>query len=210
MVVVKYWFHIASISLVFSLQTFAAKADDDAALQLSQHLQATNDLVAVFSQTSFDEAGRQVDFAQGELALAKPNVRWEVSEPFPQTILLTGDDLRIFDPDLEQVTQRNVSDTWGQVPLALLTRADADISALFNVQKIPDSMAVIYDLTPKQAQAGFERINIAFLDGVLQHITVEDPFGQRTHIEFKAHISSQIEPQKFELDVPEGTEFIQG
>lgn len=209
MAVVKYWFLTASISCVL-LGTAHAEAVDD----LTEALRSADNLVAVFVQTNYDETGRQVDWNRGEMTLAKPNVRWEVFEPFPQTILLTGMNLQIYDPDLEQVTQRDIGDEWGQVPLTLLTRNDVDLDTLFEVREQPQAegshLSRTFVLTSLGQEKAFEQIEVTFADGHLQRIVVADPFGQQTHVDFQAHIQQTIVPERFELQAPPGTDFVEG
>ena len=106
MVVVKYWFLIAT-SLFACQFTFAS--DEDA---LAELFAGFDQVQTDFDQTIADGFGRILETSSGSLSISKPSARWEVVQPYPQVILLNDKDLKIYDPDLEQVTERDLSDSW--------------------------------------------------------------------------------------------------
>src|SRR5690606_27744491 len=55
------------------------------------------------------------------VALSAPRMfRWEYEQPFPQLIVADGNDVWVYDPDLEQVTVRPQGREEQQSPLAVL------------------------------------------------------------------------------------------
>ena len=103
-------------------------------LQLEARLLATNGVIANFTQQISNAQGYVVEQASGTLHVAKPNFRWEVLDPFPQIILARGNDLEIYDPDLEQVTTKSLEGGIDEAPLALLTQAELNLPELFEVE----------------------------------------------------------------------------
>ena len=85
-----------------------------------------------FDQTIADGYGRILETSSGSLSISKPSARWEVIQPYPQIIVLNDKDLQIYDPDLEQVTERDLSDGWEEVPLALLLGSGTEIGEHFH------------------------------------------------------------------------------
>ena len=206
MVVVKFLFRIANLSWALLLSA-GAVADD--LTKLNGYLSQMDGVVSSFVQTISDPSGTVVERSVGQLHLQKPQVRWEVSEPFPQVILLGHErDLRIYDPDLEQVTERLLGEDWAQVPLALLTQSDLDLSGRFDVRLVSTGL---FELTPTAPQALFQKVLLSFDGAALKGIRITDQGGQITLIEFEHFLANQVIPaEKFELTLPPGTEIVRG
>lgn len=209
MAVVKSWFLIA-ISCTVLLAPYVATSQtrqDQAVLALQAELAKLNNVVADFDQQITNTQGYLTESSRGKLYLSKPKFRWEVFTPFPQVILAKGDRIEIYDPDLEQVTQRALGDAVHEAPLALLTRADLQLEEYFSVFAVADS----YTLVPLSDEALFDRLEIAFVDGVLSQLTIHDHAGQQTLIRFSHYRAEQVlQSDVFELDYPDGTDFVRG
>ena len=212
----KFWFRtgiksLLLIALAGSSLTFAAPADD-----LGRLLLATDGVITEFEQTVTDVHGRLLEKSHGDLHISKPLVLWRVQSPFPQTILLRETSLQIYDPDLEQVTERDFGEEWSQVPLAVLTRANVDLSQAFSVTAGTNdsselNAAGFFVLRPLSQEALFEEITMRFVDQRLESLSILDPTGQVTLVELKNYRSGQvIQSDVFELKVPAGTEFVKG
>ncbi len=225
MAVVKFWSQIA-ISLLLAWagagNVFAAgaegadgvdSADSDAntaAVTLEARLLATNGVVANFTQQVSNAQGYVIEQASGTLHVAKPNFRWEVLDPFPQIILARGNELEVYDPDLEQVTTKNLDGTIDQAPLALLTQADLDLAEHFEVeeQRFEQQRFV---LRPRSPDALFDRMELVFLGDALLTLAIYDHTGQQTLIRFTEYrVDQVIQSDVFELEYPPGTDVVRG
>ena len=205
----KSWFPIG-ISLLLWVAT--ALGATDASVALKARLDGIDGVVARFEQQITDTQGFIVEESRGTLHLAKPRFRWEVQSPFPQIILADGDAVEIYDPDLEQVTQRELSGAAHEAPLALLTRADLLLDDHFLVRvQAPESGVERYTLTPLSADALFGTMELVFRGSILDAMTIRDHSGQQTLIRFADYQARQvIQSSVFELEYPPGTDFVRG
>ncbi len=208
MVVVKFW-----CLLGISLSFFAASAQAASPeASLSARLAGLDGIQTAFEQRITNALGFLVEESAGTLHLKKPNFRWDVSEPFPQIILARGEAVQIYDPDLEQVTERSIGDALDRTPLALLTSETLDLTAHFRVEDAPSADELErYVLYPIAVDALFERIELVFDDARLAVLAIIDHSGQQTLIRFSEYPAQQvIQSDVFELEYPPGTDFVRG
>jgi len=208
---VKFWFPIA-ISALLSVVCHPALRADAAADELQARLVGLDGVIAAFTQQITDSKGYIVEEATGMLHLAKPRFRWEVKAPFAQIILADGNQVQIYDPDLEQVTERNIDGAIDQAPLALLTRSELTLEDHFMVDEPAiDGAYSRYVLRPISSDALFERLELVFKQQQLDTLAIYDHAGQQTLIRFTDYAHTQvIQSSMFELDYPPGTDFVRG
>lgn len=169
-------------SLLFlSNAVFAA----DARARLEAFANGLNALSGEFTQTTSDANGNLQEASQGTLALAAPRqFRWQYQEPFPQLIVADGNNVWIFDEDLEQVTVRNQSSEESQSPLTVLV----DLSQLdrdYVVKALPDRDGLAWlELTSRADEPPFKRVEIGFDAHGPTHMRLEDLLGNRTEWTF--------------------------
>ena len=95
-----------------------------------------------------DLAGELLEESKGYVRLQRPDFKWVVASPYPQTIVTAGDRIQIYDPDLEQVTIRPLDDALGDTPVALLTRDDVVLGEDFAVARITEDDGERYLVGP--------------------------------------------------------------
>lgn len=193
----KYWF-LAVISLAGS----AAWAD--AREELNERLAAMEYLAADFTQRVQGARGEVIEQSRGIVRLLRPQFRWEVIEPYPQVIVTEDGQLKIYDPDLEQVTVRPLDEALVGTPLALLTQDTVELGADYAIEQLsPDS----FRLHPVGIDALFDEIVLEFGSQGLQGMVIRDHLGQSTDIRFDNFAErSMIQSSDFTLDVPPGTD----
>ena len=114
--------------------TMPAFAADGARADLDRFSENVQNLSANFEQQVFDDTGTALDAASGTLALARPNrFRWDYLEPEEQRIVADGDNIWIYDVELEQVSVRPQSFDEQQSPLAVLLDV-ASLDQQFNTE----------------------------------------------------------------------------
>ena len=222
MVVVKYWSLTAISAGLLCASVWAQtpdRVDNSATAALQTKLVQLDGVIASFEQRVTNAQGYLVEEASGTLHLAKPRFRWEVSDPFPQIIIADRDEVEIFDPDLEQVTQRTLGNSMHEAPLALLTQTDLALEQHFLVEDLSaftaaedeNSKHARYVLRPRSSEALFERIEITFIRDALSTLVIYDHAGQQTLIRFADYRAQQvIQSSMFELEYPPGTDFVRG
>lgn len=217
MEVVKSWFPIAirvaikfSICVVLVLAQSLAVASSPgelARMALQERLALLDNVIADFEQQMINAQGYLTESSKGTLYLAKPKFRWEVFAPFPQIIIADNERIEIYDPDLEQVTQRTLSDALHEAPLALLTQSDLRLEGYFSVYANGETFVLL----PNSDEALFDRLEITFVDDQLSALDIHDHTGQQTLIRFSNYRAQQVlQSDLFELDYPDGTDFVRG
>ncbi|NKB97805.1 MAG: outer membrane lipoprotein chaperone LolA [Pseudomonadales bacterium] len=217
MVVVKSWFQrgIKKLSLSFLIALLAsvpAWADDQDDSSLVDYLSGMDNVSADFDQTISDVFGRIVEVSSGTVAIQKPRARWETTSPYPQVLLLNDKALEVYDPDLEQVTQRDISEGWEQVPLALLIGDAGDIGQHFTIEReLYEEDLAVFTLTPNSPNAVFEFVELTIQKNKLTRITIRDQGAQETVVSLRNYQSDVVlESDLFKLDLPPHTDVIRG
>lgn len=193
----KYWF-LAAISLAGS----AAWAD--AREELNARLAAMEYLAADFTQQVHGPRGEVIEQSRGIVRLLRPQFRWEVIDPYPQVIVTEDGQLKIYDPDLEQVTVRPLDEALVDTPLALLTQDAVELGADYAIEQLSPNSFLLH---PSGIDALFDEIVLEFGSQGLQAMVIRDHLGQSTDIRFDNFGErSMIQSSDFTLDVPPGTD----
>ncbi len=188
----------------------AAVWDDEAAL--SARLASLDSFAATFTQAIAGIRGQILEESTGYVLLARPNFKWVVNDPYPQVITTEGDLLKVYDPDLEQLSIRPLSDALTDTPISLLTSAEVDLGGHFNVIRLPMEADGIdsFVVSPKSEESLFAEIRLTFSPAGLDALGIVDHLGQFTEIRFQVDPDRVIQSADFELEVPPGTDVIGG
>jgi outer membrane lipoprotein carrier protein len=204
------WGCIGWLLLVLpALVTGAAEPDPSepspGEVQLREFLHDLKTLRADFIQTVFHLQSGQEKVSSGVVYLARPNrFRWEYKNP-DQLIVADGDTVWLYDPELKQVSHRGQKAALRGTPAQLLVDVEL-FDRLFEISSHGRSSSVDWvGLKPRQADAEFVRIRVAFSDGAIFAMDMEDQFGQRTLIEFaRVERNPKLDPQLFTYKPPSG------
>ena len=193
------------IFILFALGGACALAWSDAREELSLRLTNLGHLAADFTQRLEDAEGRLIEQSTGWVRLQPPNFRWEVTKPHAQVLVATADELKVYDPDLEQMTVRPLTDGLQDTPLALLTQDKLILGENYAVARLDDNR---FSVRPRSPEALFDKLTLTFDEpGGLVGLAILDHLGQRTTIRFhRFQEASVIQSADFQLDVPPGTD----
>jgi outer membrane lipoprotein carrier protein len=192
--------------LLISNGAFAA----DARARLEAFAQGLDALSGEFSQTTIDANGGVQEESRGTLALAAPRqFRWQYAEPFPQLIVADGNNVWIFDQDLDQVTVRNQSSEESQSPLTVLV----DLSQLdrdYVVHNLADRAGLAWlAMRSREKEPSFRSIEIGFDAEAPVQMVLEDLLGNRTEWKFaKWQRNPKLAADTFRFTPPEGVDVI--
>ena len=195
------------ILLAFS----AAASAETGAEKLEQLLQGYEQFSTKFQQVTLADNGREAQKTEGTLQLAKPNrFRWETQMPFPQEIVSDGKYIWIYDPDLEQVTQRAADSQQGSAPALILNGQIGQLQKTYKIRLVEDTGSEqIFDLTPITEQHSFSQIRLAFADNVISELMLEDALGQRTSVVFyEQQLNPGLDAETFYFRVPADADLI--
>lgn len=160
-------------------------------------------------QVTNDDQGVGQD-SSGQVWIQRPGLfRWHYQQPFEQELIADGRNLWTYDPDLEQVTVKPVTEVLSDSPAMLLsgTRALGD---LFDISPMPSVAGIDwFRLEPKSNDGTVEQIQLGFDGAELRLMQVLDGFGNRTRLEFDAiKRNGELAPDLFAFTPPPGTDVI--
>lgn len=207
--IMKKIIYLAIAALFFHTQVFA----EEAKTTLENYLNAIKTFEAEFEQSLISDANGIQEVSKGKFYLSRPGkFRWEYSEPYEQSIIADGENIWIYDKDLEQVTVREMTEILADSP-ALLLSNEVAISKEFIVTQMPATDAKKgqewFILKPKNQDKQYADIRLAFADANLKEMELRDNFGQLTWITFTDQKrNSPIDQKLFDFTPPEGVDVL--
>lgn len=179
--------------------------------RLARRLDGLSVYAAHFSQDVFGARGEVLERAEGRVLLQRPDFKWVVEDPYPQVIVTEGDTLKIYDPDLEQLTIRPLDEALADTPISLLTRDGVSIGERFHIGRIADEQGETYIIEPTSEATLYREIRLHFDSVSLTGLDILDHMGQRTEIRFSADPGvTVLDSDDFDLEIPPGTDVIRG
>ena len=177
---------------------------------LEAFLEGLETFAADFEQRLTDESGAELEISRGRLRLRRPAMFfWSYREPYAQTIVSDGATLWIYDEDLAQLIIKDAPDSVADAP-ALLFSGDEDLADHYEmVERQGDSGLRWLELTPKDPEAQYSGLRLAFSAGALRGLTLSDSLGQNTLILLhKTERNPPLAPELFRFSPPEGVDLI--
>lgn len=200
---------LVGVSICF----FVATAKADAVATLKRFLTETTSFSSPFSLSVWSESRRKATQSNGHLALQKPGkFRWEVDQPYPQLIVCNGEKVWIYDPDLEQVSIKQMDQALGTSPVALLSGTVDEILKHFTLHETEKKDGLEWvEVTPKTPESGIFRILMGFTEkGILKTMRFFDNFGQITTIRFHdPKRNTKIPAPQFQFTPKEGVQVLE-
>jgi chaperone LolA len=178
--------------------------------QLRSFLSSTRTLEASFSQTVSQGAGKPPQTAGGTMAISRPGkFNWAYTKPYAQRVVGDGQKLWMFDPDLNQVTVKQLDAALGQSPAALLADRN-DLEHRYTLANLPDRDGLAWvEAKPKSRDNSFERVRIGFKDGLPAAMELNDNFGQQTTIRFSnTRRNTTLPASLFSFTPPKGADVV--
>ncbi len=209
---------LPALVLALMLPALASGTDavdaGDAAMpaELVAFFDGIDSIEGAFRQIQFDAAGNVVETSEGELAISRPDrFRWRYDSPYEQIIVADGKRLWLYDVDLEQVTVREQGESIRNSPAMLLGGDAAALDAFRFVGTYTDGGQDWLRLEPVQPESDFRGVSLAFADGALLMMELEDPLSQTTRVEFSGlRFNEDLDPALFEFEIPAGVDVVGG
>lgn len=179
---------------------------------LDRFLTQTKTMSANFKQTLKASDGRLLQESSGEFYLQRPGkFRWNYTEPYPQEIVSDGDNVWIFDIDLEQVTVQKQGAGQNNTPMALLQNRQSLEDAFEIHERGSDSGLHRIELLNKKDDSDFDRVMVGLDEKGLRFLQLHDQFEQTTYIYFTELKSNpELDAGLFEFIPPEGVDVFGG
>jgi outer membrane lipoprotein carrier protein len=151
--------------------------------------------------------------SSGSFEFQRPGrFRFEYTKPFEQTIVADGQNLWLYDVDLNQVTARKQQDALGSTPAALIA-SGTDLKALsevFDLKAAPamDGLEWV-DARPKAKDGQLQTVRVGFRQGQLAVLEILDSLGQKSVLSFAQwQGNAAIKPERFRFQPPAGADVI--
>jgi chaperone LolA len=174
---------------------------------------ASKTATARFEQQVLDRGGKVVERASGTFTFQRPGkFRWTYEKPHEQVLVGDGVKLWIYDPDLKQVTVKQIGRAISSTPAALLAGKD-DITALFTLRDAgvgaQDGLSWI-EATPKTQDTGFERVRLGLKGKSLAAMELFDQLGGHTKLTFSdLRTNVAVAPETFRFSPPKGADVLE-
>lgn len=182
---------------------------------LINFLSNTKTLKADFTHEQTDSNGKIITFF-GQMVFRRPDrLRWDVKKPYPQLQLLRGKEFLLYDPDLNQVTVREVDDSLFDSPAGLLFSSGPGAKKLleerYSLISAPDKDNMKWVLArPKKLSDENPTIELGVnSNGHLTELISIDVFGRSSRIRLK-NISwnKVVKDFVFVPVIPSGVEYL--
>ncbi len=140
---------------------------------------------ADFEQRLLDSSGEVLETSKGTVQLRRPGMfSWLYREPYTQKIISDGKTLWIYEEDLEQVTISDASAAVQDTP-ALIFSGHYDIAEHYVINELENDAEYVWlELTPRNLEAQYRALRLAFSDNELSGMILFDSLGQTLLITF--------------------------
>ena len=196
--------------LILLTLLLASAAHADAVERFKTFVRSTQSARADFEQKVHGRDGRVTQESSGSFVFQRPGrFRWTYAKPVDQLIVGDGERVWIYDRDLNQVTVRKLSRALGSTPAALLAGA-SEVEAAFELRDagLRDGLEWL-EATPKEREAGFERVRMGFGASGLQAMELVDHFGHTTVLRFSnLQRNPKVDPAEFRFEPPNGADVL--
>lgn len=197
---------VAGLIWIISWPALSAKAD---LADLNQFVQNLQTYSARFDQVQPDEALFQHNRSSGYFVMQRPGqLRWVYETSEPQQIVSDGQNVWVYDEELDQVTVQALDQVEADFPLSWLIYQQP-LSERFDIL-VGDLKSGVswYNLKPKQGTF-FQSLEVAIKDGKLVQIWMYQNIDNVTKITFH-HIAQNepVESEQFQFIPPKGVDVI--
>lgn len=197
---------VLAMTLAMPLSALASEGAE----RLTRILEPLETYEASFQQQILDASGERLQEANGRMWLSRPGkFRWEVDAPYQQEVISDGEEVTLYDPDLEQVTIQALDQRVTHTPALLLSGSAGDLTDSYSVSRSQQGSAETFTLTPRDPDTLFEELKMTFRGERLTGLEMNDSTGQRTAISFSdVQMNVSIDDSRFAFDIPDGTDVI--
>jgi outer membrane lipoprotein carrier protein len=148
--------------------------------------------------------------ASGTFLFARPGkFIWTYQKPYEQLLQADGEQLYIYDKDLNQVTVKKLGDALGSSPAAILFGSN-DLEKNFTLAEAGSRDGLEWlKATPKNKDTSFEQILIGLKNGAPEAMELKDNFGQTSVLAFKKFEKNPaLNATSFKFVMPKGADVI--
>ncbi|MBI2786721.1 MAG: outer membrane lipoprotein chaperone LolA [Legionella longbeachae] len=196
------------IALLFSISTVVFGQTPGELLQ--SKLNSMRSMTASFKQ-AVKAKQHVVSRSSGTMALQRPGrFRWQTTEPMAQLMIADGQNIWVYDKDLEQVTVKKQQKGLGGTAALFLSGYDNTVTRDFNVTQSTVGNELVFDLKSKSPKANFQRIKLMFRQDNLTGLVLYDQLGQVTTVKLsQIKLNPKLTAGLFQFKKPKGVDVVQ-
>jgi outer membrane lipoprotein carrier protein len=188
----------------------AGSAHASALDQFKTFVSGTKSAKGEFTQQQVRKAagGKVAPVSSGTFVFARPGkFIWTYQKPYDQVLQADGEQLYIYDKDLNQVTVKKLGNALGSSPAAILFGSN-DLEKNFTLSDAGARDGLEWlNAVPKNKDTSFEQISIGLRDGVPQAMELKDTFGQTSVLKFTSfQRNPALSAQQFKFEIPKGAD----
>lgn len=196
--------------LATGLLALAGSAHASALDQFKTFVSGTRAARGDFTQQQVRTAttGKVPPASSGTFVFARPGkFIWTYQKPYDQLLQADGENLYIYDKDLNQVTVKKLGNALGSSPAAILFGSN-DLEKNFTLSEAGTRDGLEWlNATPKNKDTQFEQISIGLKDGVPLAMELKDSFGKTSVLKFTNFQRNPALPaQQFKFEIPKGAD----
>jgi outer membrane lipoprotein carrier protein len=164
-----------------------------------------------FTQVVVSPDGKKRRSTQGSFEFLRPNrFRFDYQPPEAQTLIGDGKKVWLIDPELMQASSRPMSQVVSATPVAIL--AGTSLGEAFVLKAEPEVNGVAWvAATPKQADAGIQRLRIGLKGKLLAAMEIVDGLGQKSTLSFgPLEVNVPLAADRFQFVPSKGMDVVDG
>ncbi len=197
-------------TLLAATAAFSGAAQAGALDQFKTFVSSTKSARGEFTQQQVRKSanGKAAPNSSGTFVFARPGkFIWTYQKPYEQVLQADGEQLYIYDKDLNQVTVRKLGNALGSSPAAILFGSN-NLEQNFTLSEAGERDGLEWlNAVPKARDTAFEQIRIGLKGGVPMAMELKDSFGQTSVLRFtNFQRNPQLPAQQFEFKMPEGAD----
>jgi outer membrane lipoprotein carrier protein len=190
---------------------FAGAVHASALEQFKSFVSSTKAAKGEFTQRQVKNADSKAKVAppsSGTFLFARPGkFIWTYAKPYQQVLQADGEQLFIFDKDLNQVTTKKLGDALGSSPAAILFGSN-DLEKSFTLSEAGTRDGLEWlKAVPKAKDSSFEQITIGLRNGLPEAMELKDTFGQTSVLALsKIEKNPALTANSFKFVMPKGAD----
>lgn len=179
--------------------------------KLNEFFTTVDTMQAAFTQQVVDDKGKVRQSSSGNVYLLRPGkFRWEYAAPDKHQIVADGNNVWVYDVELDQVTVKPMKTALSAAPVGLLTQKQ-NVEKQFSVQDMEAEGSNLewFRLTPHKKDSDFTSMDLGVDNNGIAEMILNDKFGQMTYIKFSGmRTNITIGADKFKFTPPAGVDVI--
>ncbi len=163
-----------------------------------------------FEQVVIDASGEVLETSSGTVEIRRPGrFRWVYLEPYEQWLVADGLNVWSYDVDLAQVTVKPQAEVLSKTPATLLGGSGGALDD-FRYDGSYDEAGITWvRLKPVDTGGGFSRVELGFVDGVIDRMAFFDNLEQTTLVALAdLVIDAPLAEGAFVFAIPDGVEVV--